>query len=115
MTADDAKECWDQAKTIKDEAKTWHPWPEEVDIPGFRAFMERFFDSCHAAHTTLLQALCIGFGLPQDFLDALLTTSPHDLRFLHYPAVEQRILQESGNTRAADHSMCRPPYIVLGY
>ena len=96
------QECWDQMAS--DDPTTKNSWPDEVDIPGFRTFLEAFFDSCHSVHTSLLQALCIGFGLPQDYLNDLLKTKPHDLRFLHYPPVEQKVLEQSGMTRAADHS-----------
>lgn len=87
-----------------DDSTTANIWPSETDIPGFRSFMESFFDVCHAQHTKMLQALCIGLRIPQDFFNNLLQTKPHDLRLLHYPEVEQQVLDQAGMTRAADHS-----------
>jgi isopenicillin N synthase-like dioxygenase len=61
-------------------------WPDDKDIPGFRPFMESFFDKCHEVHLNLLQALAIGLDKPPTFFQDLCRVNTSELRLNHYPA-----------------------------
>lgn len=79
-------------------------WIDDADLPGFRKFMTEYFDSCHAMHQKLLQALAVSFGLPEVFFESMCTDNTSELRLNHYPSVTFSDLQKKGTCRIAEHS-----------
>ncbi|EJD41209.1 Clavaminate synthase-like protein [Auricularia subglabra TFB-10046 SS5] len=78
--------------------------PEDV-LPGFRAFSTSFYWKCHEASLEIVKALALGIGLssPQPLL------RHHDghgnqLRFLHYPPVQAKLIEEGRVARMPAHS-----------
>lgn len=61
-------------------------WPLESDIPGFRSFMENFYDRCQELHQDILRALSIGLGVEATYLQDLCNQNVSELRLNHYPA-----------------------------
>lgn len=96
------KEAWDQG--APDDPEDDNIWPENSDIPGFRDFMEDFFEKSHEALLTLLRACAIGFGLDEHHFEDKLTTRRHELRLLHYPEVNASTVDDKSLTRASDHT-----------
>lgn len=56
-------------------------WPSEDDLPGFRAWAQRFYMQAWSVQDKVLRALALGLGLEEDFL----------LR-IHDPDVSQQVV-----------------------
>ncbi|OJK03497.1 hypothetical protein ASPACDRAFT_111281 [Aspergillus aculeatus ATCC 16872] len=81
-------------------------WPDETDLPGFRAFMEDIYDRFHELHTHLLRAITAGLGLSIDdhYLLSKHQCNTSELRLLHYPAIPRRTMRAGGGMRIGEHS-----------
>ncbi|EPE34347.1 Clavaminate synthase-like protein [Glarea lozoyensis ATCC 20868] len=62
-------------------------WIDEDDLPGFRKFMENYYEMCYNFHTQLLRAISTGLSLPEDLLLSRHQTDTSELRMNHYPAI----------------------------
>ncbi|GAA5824500.1 hypothetical protein JCM11251_000449 [Rhodosporidiobolus azoricus] len=60
-------------------------WPQEEDIPGFKATMNRFHLACHDLHMRIMSLLALSLGLSPDYFDSQVDGRNHCLRLLHYP------------------------------
>ncbi|KAI9727745.1 MAG: hypothetical protein M1834_007984 [Cirrosporium novae-zelandiae] len=98
----DMKECFDQGAV--DDELYQNIWLPESDLPGFRAFMESYFDICFAVQLQIMQALAIGLGLPEDTFDKLHDRHENELRLTHYPEIEAGELLEGSKTRISEHT-----------
>ncbi|EAU30235.1 conserved hypothetical protein [Aspergillus terreus NIH2624] len=78
-------------------------WTDEHDLPGFRAFMEDFYERCQALHLQLLSAIARSMQLPDSYLAALCAPNSSELRLNYYPAVPRSALV-SGNMRISSHT-----------
>ncbi len=90
-----------------------HPnrWPDESPgsssaVPGFRATMAAFFAQLAALHTSVMRAIAVGMGLPDEtFFDRFVGDADNTLRLLHYPAVRRDVFRrDPGRVRAGAHS-----------
>ncbi|EKG16424.1 hypothetical protein MPH_06393 [Macrophomina phaseolina MS6] len=87
----DVKESYETGNTT-DERQP-NIWLPDDALPGFRAYMEAFFEDCAAMTHTLLRVLALSLSLPSaEYLSAAHSTSPFQLRLLHYPPVPVRAL-----------------------
>lgn len=77
--------------------------PEEV-LPGFRAFMESFYETCFKLELEILGALAKALGIPADQLQALHNKAENEFRLLHYPAIPASELADGTATRIAEHT-----------
>jgi isopenicillin N synthase-like dioxygenase len=59
-------------------------WP---DLPGWRALMLAYYDSCLKLGVTIHRAFSLDLGLPEDFFDDKLDRPIAILRLLRYPGV----------------------------
>lgn len=61
-------------------------WPSEATLPGFRSLVERFQTEMGAIADQLMTAMCVGLGLPPNYLDNLFGTRRMSLvKLIHYP------------------------------
>ncbi|RDA82872.1 hypothetical protein CP532_0396 [Ophiocordyceps camponoti-leonardi (nom. inval.)] len=98
----DIKESFDQGPATDDLYQ--NRWPDEKDIPGFRSFMEAFYERCHQVHQHILHALALGLGLsPSSSLQDLCDPNTAELRLNHYPACEGSMLS-NGAKRISEHT-----------
>lgn len=79
-------------------------WPKESNIPGFRSFMQDFFDKCHLTHIALLGALELGLSLPPGFISNRCVNNSSELRLNHYPPCTASQIMKHGKKRIAEHS-----------
>jgi isopenicillin N synthase-like dioxygenase len=78
--------------------------PEEV-LPGFRAFMNRFYWECNAAAFDVMRALAVGIGLEdEDHLLKKHSGHCNQLRLLHYPSVPAEALEKQTTARMPAHT-----------
>ncbi|KAF9791886.1 hypothetical protein BJ322DRAFT_1202094 [Thelephora terrestris] len=79
-------------------------WPHESDVPGFRAFMLEFFQTCHESHVRVMRAVALGLDLQENFLQDKINAQDHNLRLMHYPAIKSDLLHNDGQARAGAHT-----------
>nr|QNN94287.1 EmeC [Acremonium sp.] len=97
----DIKESYDQGPP--DDEMYPNRWPESKVIPGFRPFMESFYDKCHGVHLNLLRALGTGLGLGPARLESLCNVNTSELRLNHYPACAASQIR-AGAMRISEHT-----------
>lgn len=82
-------------------------WPDETDLPGFRSFMETFYELCHEAHMDVLRALehtlnqppAAPFGVQQ-----LCLPNVSELRLNYYPELDVREMRSGRVNRISEHT-----------
>lgn len=77
-------------------------WPK--NIPEFRKYVMEFYDKCHDLNTNLMDALGLGLGLKPGFFEKYVDAKENNLRLLHYPRVESKILDNPNQTRIGAHT-----------
>lgn len=99
----DVKETFDLGNTV-DQLQP-NIWLEEKYLPGFREFMESFFEDCKKLVESVLRALAIALELStEDALSKTHARSLHQLRLLHYPPVPASVLRNGEKARVSAHS-----------
>jgi isopenicillin N synthase-like dioxygenase len=99
----DVKESFELGR--EDDERTPNIWlPDESILPGFRAFMMSYFDTCYTVALDLLRAIALGMDLPEDFFREYHTKRDNQLRLLHYPPVAADLLRAGDVERIAAHS-----------
>ncbi|KAK1543524.1 hypothetical protein CPAR01_04157 [Colletotrichum paranaense] len=79
-------------------------WVPEESLPGFRKFMEYFYEQAYKTELHLLSALAIALGVSEDYLKALHNRAENEFRLLHYPAIPAMELADGTATRIAEHT-----------
>ncbi|KAL1602889.1 hypothetical protein SLS59_004544 [Nothophoma quercina] len=100
----ETKESWDQG--ANDDELNPNLWAATESLPGFRPFMEKFFNTCHETEERLLRAVAVGLGLDETHFDDKLTDRVNEFRLTHYPPVRKSDINlKSGNqTRTSEHT-----------
>ncbi len=97
------KESFDFGNPDEDEQP--NKWPSEELLPGYREFMEMFFQECSRLVQQLLDALSLALNLsPADSLVQSHVTSSFTMSLLHYPALPTKDLLSGTHTRIPAHS-----------
>ncbi|KAJ5989255.1 hypothetical protein N7481_004465 [Penicillium waksmanii] len=79
-------------------------WVPEEKLPGFRKFMEGFYESAFKVELEILAALAMALGISQDEMKMLHGKGENEFRLLHYPAIPASELTDGTATRIADHT-----------
>ncbi|CAF3496359.1 unnamed protein product [Fusarium graminearum] len=79
-------------------------WVPEDKLPGFRKFMEGFYEKAFKTEMQLLEALAIALGVSADHLKSIHNRAENEFRILHYPAVPASELADGTATRIAEHT-----------
>lgn len=79
-------------------------WVPEESLPGFRSFMEAFYEKAFKTEMQLLSALAIALEISEDHLKSLHNRAENEFRLLHYPAVPASELADGSATRIAEHT-----------
>ena len=68
-------------------------WPDQLDDEGknFKRIMQSFFARCKDLHTTVMQSIAVGMGLPEHFFDEFTNDGDNIFRLLHYPPVSKEV------------------------
>lgn len=99
----DMKESFDIGR-VDAEAKTPNVWPPADLVPGFRAFFENFYELCYAAELELLRLIALGMGLEREYFIEYHRNKDNQIRLLHYPTIEERLLRQGKAERIAAHT-----------
>lgn len=79
-------------------------WVPEEKLPGFRKFMESFYESAFKVELEILAALAKALGIPEDDMKMLHSKAENEFRLLHYPAIPASELADGSATRIAEHT-----------
>ncbi|KAK7227063.1 hypothetical protein V2G26_015066 [Clonostachys chloroleuca] len=79
-------------------------WVPEEDLPGFRTFMENFYDKAFKAELDILTALAIALGVDEQHLRSIHNRAENEFRILHYPAIPASDLSDGTATRIGEHT-----------
>ncbi|KAH6649195.1 hypothetical protein BKA67DRAFT_539186 [Truncatella angustata] len=60
-------------------------WVSESHMPGFRSFLEDFYERCHVISMQLLEALAISLAQPAGTFTDMCEQKANELRLIHYP------------------------------
>ncbi|KAJ7118265.1 thymine dioxygenase [Mycena epipterygia] len=79
-------------------------WLPDGVLPGFKETCLDFFWLCYEIELTILRALALGFGLPEEYFLKYHTAPDNQLRLLHYPSVPSEDLESKKIARIGQHS-----------
>jgi isopenicillin N synthase-like dioxygenase len=79
-------------------------WIPEESLPGFRSFIETFYDKAFKTELHILEALAIALGISPSHLQGLHNRAENEFRILHYPATPASALRDGSSTRIAEHT-----------
>ena len=79
-------------------------WVADENLPGFRKFMEDFYESCYKVELEILDALAKALEISASDLKVLHNKAQNEFRLLHYPAVPASALEDGTATRIAEHT-----------
>lgn len=79
-------------------------WVPEETLPGFRSFMESFYDKAFKTELELLSALAIALGVNEEHMRSLHSRAENEFRLLHYPSIPASDLADGSATRIAEHT-----------
>jgi len=89
----------------RDWNSTWkNMWPRDSDVPGFKAFMLDFYQTCHELHVRVMRAVALGLDLQENFFQDKIDAQDHNLRLLNYPGIKTEVLRKDGQARAGAHT-----------
>lgn len=79
-------------------------WVPEEKLPGFRKFMEDFYETCFKLELEILAALANALGVDETQMVTLHNKAENEFRILHYPEVPASELADGTATRIAEHT-----------
>lgn len=98
----DFKESYESGN-VNDDAQP-NIWPPDDKLPGFRTFMESYFEVCQGLVHRVLDSLSVALNVPYPGLSPTHSKSLFQLRLLHYPAIEAEQLKQNRRSRINAHS-----------
>ncbi|KAH6447338.1 hypothetical protein HBI57_214760 [Parastagonospora nodorum] len=98
----DFKESFESGN-VDDDAQP-NIWLVEERLPGFRTFMESYFNLCADLVHRILSSLSIALEVPEPGLSSTHSKSLFQLRLLHYPAIASEELAQNKRSRINAHS-----------
>lgn len=78
--------------------------PTESELPGFRKMVDDFYMQCLSLGLKVLKCLAMAMDLGDDFFEAITKKADPQLRLLHYPAIEKKIIEQEGHARIIPHT-----------
>lgn len=79
-------------------------WPAESRLPGFRQFMEIFYDECHKVGSLILEALELALDLQGGRFVAKCCGNASELRLNHYPPIDIKEMLQGEISKIHPHT-----------
>nr|QIW91883.1 OXY4 [Phialomyces arenicola] len=98
----DAKEHFDTGPA--QDMQFQNKWPDKEMLPGFRTWMESYFDRSQAITLELMEALEIAMHLPKGAFVRKCLGHASELRLNHYPSITVQTLEEGKTRRIWPHT-----------
>jgi len=97
----DHKECYEHRRYSNLLGPSSSP---SSPLPEFTPFMDRFYQQCYTLSLAVLRALSLTLNLPITYFDKALEKADPQLRLLHYPQIEKKVILEEGHARIIPHT-----------
>ena len=94
----DHKECYEHRRFVNDLC------PSDADLAGFKSTLDDFYQQCFMLAMNVLKCLAIVLDLGDGFFDAITKRGDPQMRLLHYPAIERKVLEQQGHARNNAHT-----------
>ncbi|KAF1993963.1 Clavaminate synthase-like protein [Amniculicola lignicola CBS 123094] len=96
----DHKECYEHRRFQN------RSCPTESDLPDrhFKTTLDDFYNQCLTLGLQVLKCLAMAMDLGDNFFDDITTKADPQLRLLHYPSIEKRIIEQEGHARIIPHT-----------
>lgn len=94
----DHKECFEFRRFKNDLC------PSEDVIPSFRTTLDDFYSQCLSLGMNVLRCLAMAMQLGDGFFDKITVRADPQLRLLHYPAIERKVIEQEGHARIWPHT-----------
>ncbi|PVI01596.1 Clavaminate synthase-like protein [Periconia macrospinosa] len=94
----DHKECYEHRRYNNDLC------PSAEELPGFRDTLDEFYGQCLTLGLNVLKCLAMALELGDNFFDNITKTADPQLRLVHYPSIERKILEQEGHARIIPHT-----------
>lgn len=78
--------------------------PTDSDLPGFRKTLDEFYAQCLSLGLNVLKCLAIAMDLGDNFFDDITKKADPQLRLIHYPPIEKKVLEQKGHARIYPHT-----------
>ncbi|KAI0354972.1 thymine dioxygenase [Trametes cingulata] len=79
-------------------------WLPEGVLPGFNEACQKFYWKCYDVEISILKAIAVALGLPEDHLAKSHSGRDQSLRLMHYPSVPAQKLNDGEMSRIGAHS-----------
>ncbi|KAI0657415.1 thymine dioxygenase [Cubamyces menziesii] len=79
-------------------------WLPEGVLPGFNEACQQFYWKCYGVEISILKAIAVALGLPEDYLAKSHSGRDQSLRLMHYPSVPAQKLVDGEISRIGAHS-----------
>ncbi|KAL6703748.1 hypothetical protein ACN47E_009129 [Coniothyrium glycines] len=94
----DHKECYEHRRFRNPSC------PTEAQLPGFRRTVDEFYAQCYKLGMEVLRCLAMVMELGDDFFNDITQHADPQLRLLHYPAIEKKVIEQEGHARIVPHT-----------
>ncbi|ETI29417.1 hypothetical protein G647_01870 [Cladophialophora carrionii CBS 160.54] len=94
----DHKECYEHRRFANDLC------PSDEAVQGFKSTLDAFYEQCFVLAMNVLKCLAMVMDLGDDFFDAITKRADPQLRLIHYPAIERRVVEQEGHARINAHT-----------
>lgn len=94
----DHKECYEHRRFANPLC------PSASELPGFRSEVDEFYGQCLTLGLSVLKCLAMAMDLGDTFFDNITTKADPQLRLIHYPEIERRVVEQEGHARIIPHT-----------
>jgi len=78
--------------------------PDKTHLSGFKAKLDAFYGQCLSLAMDVLKCLAMVLGLGDDFFTHVTKHADPQMRLIHYPPLERKVIEEQGHARIMPHT-----------
>ncbi|KAF1952799.1 Clavaminate synthase-like protein [Byssothecium circinans] len=78
--------------------------PSAAELPGFKDTLDDFYKQCLTLGLNVLKCLAMALELGDDFFDDITKKADPQLRLIHYPSIERKVVEQGGHARIIPHT-----------
>lgn len=78
--------------------------PSEAELPGFKETLDIFYGECLSLGLNVLRCLAMAMDLGDGYFDNITKKADPQLRLIHYPEIEKKVVEQQGHARIIPHT-----------
>ncbi|KAJ4288077.1 hypothetical protein N0V90_012094 [Kalmusia sp. IMI 367209] len=94
----DHKECYEHRRFANPSC------PSPTELPGFKETLDDFYSQCLTLGLNVLKCLAMAMDLGDTFFDNITKKADPQLRLIHYPSIERKVVEQEGHARIIPHT-----------